>query len=75
MGKFQCHKHMIYDRECPKCIPEPPRHSAKDKLAPPAPPQLRNPNAGHYHSGVIVWVAVMMLFFTFGVLVGWKMHG
>jgi hypothetical protein len=42
---------------------------------PPPPPPLRNPNAGHDHSGVFVWVFVMMLCFAFGILIGWKMHG
>lgn len=45
------------------------------RMSPPPPPPLRNPNAGHDHSGVFLWVAVMMLCIAFGVLIGWKMHG
>lgn len=74
MSEFQCHKHRVYDRECPKCIPEPPRAALKAK-GPPPPPPLRNPNAGHDHSGVIVWVTAMMCCVAFGILIGWKMHG
>jgi len=45
------------------------------KQKPPAPPPLRNPNAGHDHSGIFVWASVMVLCISFGVLIGWKMHG
>ena len=45
------------------------------KKQPPAPPPLRNPNAGHDHSGVFVWVAVMMLCVGFGIVCGLKMAG
>jgi len=75
VSRLQCHKHMIYDRECPKCIPEPQRAAPQVKPLPPAPPPLRNPHAGHDHSAVLVRVSFMILCFAFGILVGWKMHG
>lgn len=75
MSEFSCHLHAIYDRKCPKCIPVPPTAEYRPKRSPPPPPPLRNPNAGHDHSEVFVWVAVMMLCVAFGVLMGWKMHG
>jgi len=62
-----------FDVECSYCAIKVGRDPFKKQ--PPPPPPLRNPNAGHDHSGVIVWVTAMMCCVAFGILIGWKMHG